>query len=265
MWKLIKYELQTRKTSFYVFIWGILGWYMVEILLLYSAGAFVDMKMNGVFLFMFIPLVHVSMLLLATLLIFVNTYYFYRCFQNNNLSQLQVFPVKSSKTLFSKLITVIVEFFSIHFLYLIITVAYVGISIFIAKDPSLMSPEAISENGYSNLFGYTINLVSFLYRIFLFYIISILFLFSFLLLIRRITQNSKGYFWITILLTLLYLTFFMFIIYRYIMNSIRFNISLTSFSYLPTYSWWIILILFFFICSIFSLFIHWFYSRKTDF
>lgn len=257
MWKLIKYELQTRKFGILVFLLGIICWVVAQFIAFSKVDSYWDIPL--IFGFSF----HFNIFFLTSLFIIINVIYFYRFFQTNNLSQLQNYPIKTWKILVSKLIVVIFEFVSLHILNFGIFLLYVVL----VPSKELSRIFSLVEDDFVKVSHgiYVLNIASFFYRIFLFYIVSILFLFSFQLLIRRTTQNSRGYFWITILFVFSYFTFFLFLVYRYIMNSFDFNFLLTSFSYLPIYPWWAVLLIFLTICSFLSLFIHWFYTRKTDF
>jgi heme A synthase len=254
MWKLIKYELQARYFGLLVFLLGILGWDIAWIFNLNKDG-FSESGLT----FSLISFAFLTIFLFGFQLI-VNTNYFYRYFQTNNLSHLQGYPIHSNKTLLSKLIVVALEFLGLNAVHFVVMVSYYGI----AYTNMKLDPNTYSIESFASVLKYSQNLLATFYQILMLYLLSILILFLAIILIRRAVQNSKAYFWITFFLISFYFYTLVNVIAKLTKNS-SMDDTMTNFSYNLSYPWWIVVITFLVISSLLSVLINWFYTRKTDF
>jgi hypothetical protein len=254
MWKLIKYELQSRYFGLILFLLGILGWDLAWIFNLNKDG-FSESGLT----FSLISFVFLTIFLFGFQLI-INTNYFYRYFQTNNLSHLQGYPIHANKTLLSKLIVAALEFLGLNAVHFIVMVSYYDI----AYTNMKLNPSTYSIESFAPVMKYSQNLVATFYQILMLYLLSILILFLAIILIRRAVQNSKAYFWITFFLIGAYFYSFVVLIIKLTKKSTM-DSTMTNFSFNLSYPWWVVVIVFLIISAILSIFIHLFYTRKTDF
>jgi hypothetical protein len=254
MWKLIKYELQSRKFGWLVFLLGIIGWDFAWIYG-FSRDGLIKYGFSS-----YLIIFYLLTIILFLMQLIINTNYFYRYFQTNNLSHLQGYPIHANKTLLSKLIVVALEFLGLNAVHFVVMVSFYSI----AYSKMKLNPNTYSIGSFASVMKYSQNLLTTFYQILMIYLLSILILFLAIILIRRAVQNSKAYFWITFILIGAYFYSLVAVIAKLTKNS-SMDSTMTNFSFNLSFSWWIVVVAFLVISSLLSMFIHWFYTRKTDF
>lgn len=254
MWKLIVYEFRSRIYGVYCFLLGLIIWDFI-VIFRFSWMESIEIDFHTLFTLLFVP-----MILLFFILLISNIYTFYHYFLTNNLSFLFIFPIKTWKILFSKLLSVIIEFLAIYGLQFLTTItAYDKVlAMALRKSPKVFAETQITPVYSSDLLFYILN-------IFFVYILSLILLFGFILVIRWTVQNSKTFFWITFIFVGGYFYGFFYSIIRLIdffdksdidyfqtvMKSSRFVTKETM--------------LFLFLGLLLSFLIHWFFTKKSEF
>ena len=254
MWKLIVYEFRSRIVGLYFYLFGLILWDFI-VIGKFSKLESIELEFQNLFMLLFVPLIVVFFILIIS-----NIYNFYHYFQTNNLSFLFIFPIKEWKILFSKLLSVMIEFFAIYGLHLLITmVTYARLlPKAILKNPGAFENTAPPSVYFTDQLFYILN-------IFYIYIVSLLVLFGFILIIRWAVQNSKTYFWITFLFVGGYFYLFFYSIIKVVdmlnKSDINYFETVIKNSRFVTKETVIFLVLSFFI----SYLVYWFFTKKSEF
>jgi len=254
MWKLIVYEFRSRIYGVYCFLLGLILWDFI-VIVRFSRMESIEIDFHTLFTLLFAPMV-----LLFFILLISNIYTFYHYFLTNNLSFLFIFPIKTWKILFSKLLSVIIEFVTIYGLHLIITITTYDkvLEMALQKSPKVFTETQITSAYSSDLLFYILN-------IFFVYILSLILLFGFILVIRWTAQNSKTFFWITFLFVGGYFYGFFYSIIRLVdffdkSEIDYFQIVMKSSRFVSKET-----ILFLILGIVLSFLIHWFFTKKSEF
>lgn len=254
MWKLIVYEFRSRIVGLYFYLFGLILWDFIAIGK-FSKLESIELEFQNLFIMLFVPLIVVFFILLIS-----NIYNFYHYFQTNNLSFLFIFPIKEWKILFSKLLSVMIEFFAIYGLHLLITMVTYSTLLLkaILKNPNAFADTASPTVYFAEQLFYILN-------IFYIYIVSLLVLFGFILIIRWAVQNSKTYFWITFLFVGGYFYLFFYCIIKVVdmfnkadINYFETVIKNSRFVTKET-------VVFLALSFILSTLVYWFFAKKSEF
>jgi len=264
MWKLIKYELQARYVRFIAFLLGILIWDFLWIREFekYSSGIGGAFKINPVYFTLTLATLNSLLFILFIVLLFANIIHVFQSFQNNHFSFAQTPPIKSYKILISKLLVILLEFIVLlGFQVGRIINYYSGM---ITKMQASMIMMSDIKNFSSIQVVTRALIISSLYLV-LFYLLNILVRFLSILVIRKLSQSSKLLFkFIYIVIECILYMVIIWLFYRVFFPLNFFRVSISSYSFFKTYAIPLIMSL----GAIFGFlfyFIHWFYTRRTDF
>jgi hypothetical protein len=264
MWKLIKYELRTRYVRFMALLLGILIWDFLWIRELnkFSSGLTGSFKIDPVYITVTLVTLNSLLFILFIILLLTNIIQLFQSFQNNNFSFTQISPIKSYKILLTKLVVILVEFAMILGFQVGIIIRYYSVMVGKMQASMIMMNDI---KRFSSIQVVSRNLIIFSLYLILFYLLNILIRFLSILVIRRLSQNSKLLFrliYFVIEFILYIATIWLF--YRVFISFNFFQFSTSSYQFFKTHGTPLfisLVVVFIFL----NYFIYWFYTRKTDF